>query len=163
MSWAVSASSVASLDRDRALRHRRQHDLGADALADVVGKPKPVEPRASEKRRVGLPVGKLLESRFHIAAQRHDFEVRAAVQNLRLPPQRRRADDGAFRRFAQGRILEADEGVARVFPLQGGADRETARQHRRHILGGMYGEVDGALQQGLLDLLGKEPLAAFLS
>ena len=59
-------------------------------------------------------------------------------------------------------VLEADEGIARVLPLQRGAERQPGRQNSRHVLHGMHGEVDRAGEQRLLDLLGKETLAALL-
>ena len=56
----------------------------------------------------------------------------------------------------------ADEGVARILARQEGGELEPVRQHRRHVLGGMHGDVDAAGEQRLLDLLGEQALAAGL-
>src|SRR5262249_40072314 len=54
------------------------------------------------------------------------------------------------------------EGMARSAARQHGADYQPLRQEGRHILGRMHRDIDGAGQQGLLDLLGEEALAAGL-
>src|SRR5690606_75705 len=56
----------------------------------------------------------------------------------------------------------ADKCIAGVFALKKNGKMKTIRQNRRHIFGGMDGEIDSAVCQRLFDLLGKKPLAADL-
>ena len=79
---------------------------------------------------------------------------------LRLPPQRGGTDDGALRQRVDRRPFRADEGVAHVLARQDRRDRQAVGQRRRHVLHGMHGEIDRAVEQRLLDLLGEQPLAA---
>jgi hypothetical protein len=55
-----------------------------------------------------------------------------------------------------------EEGVARILARQQAADDQARRQQGGHVLHGMDGEIDAALHQRLLDLLGEEALAADL-
>jgi hypothetical protein len=84
------------------------------------------------------------------------------VHGLGLATQAGGAEHGALRQVLQALGLVAEEGVAGVFALRDGGDAEAVGQHRRHVLQGMDGAVDAALQQGLLDLLGEHALAADL-
>ena len=68
------------------------------------------------------------------------------------------------RRAAAGQVarLAADESVAGVLARQECREHKTGRQERRHVLRGMHREIDAAVDQRLLDLLGEQPLAAGL-
>ena len=56
--------------------------------------------------------------------------------------------------------MVADEGVAGVFALGHGGDGEARRLFGGDVLHRVDGDVDAAVQQGLLDLLGEQGLAA---
>jgi hypothetical protein len=59
-------------------------------------------------------------------------------------------------------IGAADEGVAGILAFRDGGDGQAGGLFGRHVLHGMDGDVDAAVQQGLLDLLGEQGLAADL-
>jgi len=56
--------------------------------------------------------------------------------------------------------MVADEGVAGVFALWHGGDGQTGRLFGGDVLHRVDGDVDAAVQQGFLDLLGEQGLAA---
>jgi hypothetical protein len=56
--------------------------------------------------------------------------------------------------------LQADEDVARVLALEASGQREPRLREGRHVLGRMHRKVDAGAEQRLLDLLGKQALAA---
>jgi len=66
----------------------------------------------------------LAESRLDVAAEVHALERGVLRQDLRLPSQRRRADDAAVLQALYARRRRRDEHVARVLALQhAGEDR----------------------------------------
>ena len=97
------------------------------------------------------------------------FFRRASAKEKTSKPQKRkqkekkltRADDRPGRQLRQRRHPgRADQRVAHVLP------RQVARQHGalgevgRHVLHRVHGDVDAAVEQRVVDLLGEEPLAA---
>ena len=99
---------------------------------------------------------------MHIAAKRNDAQVRAAGEDLGSAPQRGRAHDGARRQLVDALRRAGDQDVARVGARQQCRDDEPAGEGRRHVLHRVDREIDGAGQQGLLDLLDEQALAADL-
>ena len=57
-------------------------------------------------------------------------------------------------------MVHADEGVAVVLALRDGGEDQTRRHVGWHVLQGVDGEVDAPIDQGLLDFLGEQGLAA---
>ena len=104
----------------------------------------------------------LAQPRLDVAAQRHDAQVGARALGDRLPAQRGGAERRALRQLGERARLAADEHVARVFALEAGRQHQPGRQHGRHVLGRMHGEIDAAVEQRFLDLLGEQALAADL-
>jgi uroporphyrinogen decarboxylase len=150
----------ADLDADRSLRHGWQHVVDRHGLRDAARKAKACEPGAGEQRGVDCALLQFTQARVDVAAQRHDLQVGPQSFHLRLPPQRRGANDGSGGQLGEARGLGADEGVAHVRAWQIAGDRQTRWQDRRHILHRMHGKVDLARQQRLFDFLGEEALAA---
>ncbi len=151
---------LARLDGDDALPDRRNEFVGVERLGRGVGEAEPLEAGEREQRRIDLAGIELAQPRLHIAAERYDAEVGPQPLHQRLPPQRGGADHRARGQFPKRLRLAADEDVAGIFARQHRRDDETIRQYRRHVLGGMHGDVDLAGRQRLLDLLGEEPFAA---
>ena len=60
-------------------------------------------------------------------------------------------------------VVGADERVARVVALEVGTHCETGRVGRGHVLRGVYGDVDPACEQRLLDLLHEDAALADLA
>jgi uroporphyrinogen decarboxylase len=115
---------------------------------------------ASQDRRLNRAVGALRQPRVDIAAQGDDPQVRTAMQQQRLATQRRGADDGALRQLVDAREVARDQYVACVFARQERRDGQPGRLRRRHVLHAVDGGVDATLQQGFLDLLNEQSLAA---
>ena len=128
------------------------------------GETEPVQPGAGEKRRVGHALLELAQPRLDVAAEPHDLEIRAPVQ--RSAPAAAATTSRRSRRAGSSSkrgVLHADERVARVLARQ---RRRRWRGHRGSTVCMSFMEctasVDLAGEQRLLDLLGKETLAAGL-
>jgi len=50
----------------------------------------------------------------------------------------------------------------RVFTRQHAGDRQARRQHRRHVLTAVHGEIDLTSKQGVFDFLHEQTLSADL-
>ena len=153
---------TAAFDRERPLGDRRQHLFGRQ---DRPRRPFPSEPdetAPSEQRRIDLTGGELFDPPIDIAPERHDPEVGPAPQQLRLAAQRRGADDGLLRQCRDCRRFRRQKSLARIVARQYASDLEPRRQPGFEILQGMHRQIDAAVEQRLLDLFGKKPLAADL-
>ena len=95
-----------------------------------------------------------------VAAQRTHVEIGPLAPDLRLAPQRRRAQACAARKFRLTTCPQADQRVARIFAFEIGGDRQSVRQYRRHILRRMNREVDLTGSKRNLDFLGEKAFAA---
>ena len=88
-------------------------------------RPSRFRPAHARKVRVRHALGELAQPRLDVAAERHDLEVGAPVQHLRLPPQRRGADDRARRAARRAmpylRLMKASRTSSRC---SSGAERE---------------------------------------
>ncbi len=158
----VSRIVGADLDADGALADRRQEFVDVEHGGRRAKEPEALEPGDRKHGRVEGAAVELAQAGLDIAAQRRDGKVGPQMLEQRLPPRRRRADDGAVWQFAQSLGGAADESIARIFARQEGREHEPRRQHARHVFRRMHGEIDGAGQQRLLDLLGEKALAAGL-
>src|SRR6185503_2128185 len=87
---------AAALDRQRALPRRRQAVVGIEQRANARAEPEPLETRSREDDRGITAFVELAQPRVHVTAQCLDGKRRMTLAQLRLAPQARRADDGAF-------------------------------------------------------------------
>jgi hypothetical protein len=117
-----------------------------------------LQPRKRQNGAVDLALRHLAQPCVDIAPEHDDRDVRSHPLDQRLPAQRRGADDGTPRQFLDCRGRASDEGVARVLTWQEGRQFQSIRQRGWHILRGMHGEIDPAVEERFLDLLGKSPL-----
>ncbi len=115
-----------------------------------------------QQRAVEFPALHLAEPGVHIAAQQRHVQIRPQPAQLRLAPERGRADAGAARQVRQRAARTEDQRVPHIRTRQVSGKVQAIRQDGGDILGGMHGKVDAPFQQGLLDLLGEQPLAAGL-
>ena len=94
------------------------------------GKPQPVEAGAGEERGIGHALVELAQPRLDVAAERHDLQVGALPQNLRLPSRRRGADDRARgqarRASAYFTLMKASRGSSRSSMARDGRGRRAA-------------------------------------
>ena len=68
----------------------------------MLRKAEPAQARHGEQRRIDLAAFELFEPRADIAAQQRDAEIGPHPTQLRLPAQRRGADERAERQVAPG-------------------------------------------------------------
>ena len=152
----------APLDPDRTLCNGGQHVIGRNGATCHMGHAQTVQTGLCQKCGRGHTIRQLLETRLHIAAEFHDFQMREGIQQLRPAAQGGRADPRALGQVLErGRILR-DEGIAHILARQVGVQQQACRLQNRHVLHRMHRNVDGAIQQRLFDFAGEQPLAADL-
>ena len=149
-------------ERDRALAGGRQKLRRVEHRRRRVGEAEALQPGEREQRRIDRAGVELGETRLHVAAQKGDREVRPQPLDERGAAQRGGADDRARRQVARMGGAPADPHVAHVLARQIAGERDRVRQHRRQILGRMDGEIDRAVDQRGVELLGEQALAAGL-
>ena len=121
----------------------------------------PLQPGQASRLAAHSPAASLRSRVLHVAADHGDPQVGPGVQHLRLAPDRGGADDGAGRQAAKDRPDPArrspaeDEHVPRILPRQRAGEHDSGRQLGFQVLQAMHGEVDAAVQQRLVDLLGE--------
>jgi hypothetical protein len=132
-----------------------------------------LRPASASRVAAALPIPRAAleprDARVDIAAPVDDAQVGSQRQQLRLAPQRRGADHRALlqigdraRSRSGTRTGGRDEHVARVLALGHAVDRQPVGEPRLHVLERVDGDVDLAVAQRLLDLLGEQALAAGL-
>ncbi len=126
----------------------------------MAGKAEPRQPRQSQESGINAAVVQFLETRCDTAAQGDDFQVGTQMQGLGLAAQAGGADHRARRQVFQGFSLVRNESVARVFPGRHRRQHNSVRQPRRHILHRMHRRIDAPVQQGFVQFLGEQALAA---
>ena len=145
-----------------ALARRGQEGVQRQLLADVFGHPQPGHAGNRQQNGVEIPLGGAAQPGVDIAPQHLDLQVGAQGQGLGLTAQAGGAQPGAEGQGVETVEVAADEGVARVLAFRDGGDAQALGLFGRHVLHRMDGDVDPAVQQGFLDLLGEQGLAAQL-
>lgn len=157
--WGVDAGG-AGLQRQGALTRRGQEVVQRQFLADVVAHAQPRHARYGQQDGVELAIGGAPQPGVDISAQHLDLKVGSQGQGLSLTAQTGGAQTCAQRQVGETGEVAADEGVAGVLALGNGGDAQALGLFGGHILHRVDGDVDPAGQQGLLDLLGEQGLAA---
>ena len=133
---------VARFDADGALPDCRQKFIHAHDLGGV-----PDQPKSLQARQVRVRSHQFRRRQACAAASLH---CRAAASCADLAARAWRSPAGAAmrcqaraaRQFAEGARLMADEDIAWVLALKAGRQRQSVRQNRWHVFGGMYGKID---------------------
>ena len=118
-------------------------------------------PAAASRVASTSPLFDLLQPRFDIAAERHDLEVGPQPQQLRRAPRRRGADHARLASACRS-TRRRSAGRAR---RRAGAPRRCGSRSGRiafDILHRMDAEIDFAVEQRAVELLGPQRLAADL-
>ncbi len=145
---------------DRALRRCRHEQLWIEHGGGAVAFAQAIEARHRQHGGISDAAEQLLEPCADIAAEGHDFEVRALAQHLRLAPNGGGAELRPLRQMVEALHRDRDEGVAHILALEEGREPQSVRQARGDILAGMNAHIDAALQHRLVDFLGEQTLAA---
>ena len=124
------------------------------------GEAKPLEPGKGKQGCVYYALIELLKARLDIAAEVDGLKVRAQALHLSLAAERRASHHCARRQRGERLTLGADEGIAHIAARQHGGDGSAWRKLRGQVLHGVHGDIDPLIEQGLVDLLGEQPLAA---
>ena len=127
-----------------------------------MGEAEPLEAGHRQQRRVDRAALGLGEPRLDVAAQQLDAKVGAQPERLRPAAQRGGAEPRAAGQRGDRVGERRDERVARVLARQEAGQRHAVGQGGRQVLGRMDGEVDAAVEQGGIDFLGEQTLAASL-
>jgi hypothetical protein len=153
----------AMLDRECPLPDRGQTARGVEHLGRHVGQAQTDQARPSEDDGVDGALAALSETRIDVAAKGHDLEVGPLFEQLHPATQRRRADAAARRKLGERLTALRDQDVARVFACGNAADDEPGRELGWNVFHRVHGDVRAPREQGLLDLLDEQALAADLS
>ncbi len=145
---------------DRALADGGEKRLDVERGAGAMGEAEPLQAGHRQQRRVDRAALGLAEPRLDVAAQQLDPQVGTQPERLRLAAQRGRAEPRAGGRPAIESARAEIERVARVLARQEAGHRHAVGQGGRQVLGRMDGEVDAAVEQGGIDFLGEQTLAA---
>ena len=115
---------------------------------------------------VVLSVAQFLDAGGHVASQRFDAEVGLPEFELVLPPHGRSAHHAApLNVKGRGEVHGFGAHQHHVFdgPARGhGGDHEPGWRGRFEVFVAVHGEVDVAVEEGLFDFFGEEPLALHL-
>ena len=120
-------------------------------MPDLLFEVETVEAAGREDDRIQPALAAFAQTRFDVAAHGLDRERRFECEQLGLPPDRRRPHP-----HARTQLAGAAERVARILSLQIRADRKAFGIRGGHVLRGVHGNVDAAVEQRLLQLLDED-------
>jgi hypothetical protein len=152
----------------------REHRGNARALL------KPNETGGCENQRVVVPSVELAQARAEVAADWNEAGVWEQTGELRRPSHAARTDtwlvseqrhEFFYRHPLRGRVRlqpdlpnasRQDHRVASILACQHSGDPKSLGKNHRHVLAAVDREIDFAFDQGILDFLDEETLAANL-
>jgi len=107
-----------------------------------------------------VPLAQPADARVDVATEIVHVQVRTHRFHLRGTAQAGGAHAGARGQGLEPLARVREQRVARIGPLQVGAERQAAGQRGGHVLEAVHGQVDLAGQHRLFDLLQEGALAA---
>ena len=113
---------------------------------------KTVETRPGEHESVGLTLAHLADASVDVAPDLHGLQVRAPMQELGAAPEAGGSDYGILGEAIRVIARVGDESISRIVALGDRREDYTLRDLRRHILRGVYGQVDIAGQERFVEL-----------
>jgi len=155
------------LQRERALSGGGEHFVEAEhGHFGFIKQSGAAEAGGGEDDGVELAIAEFAKAGVDVAADGIDHEIGAVMEKLGATARRAGADFGAGREVGDGLGFEGDQHIPWIFALGDGAEGEIGlideRLGDRDVLEGVDGEVDGAFEQGALELLGEDAFAAEL-
>ena len=121
--------------------------------------PETAQPSGGEDHRVPGSARELSHARVHVAANRLDDEVGPECEREGPPARAGRADHRSRPQTLEVHRRPGDEDVTRVLAFGVRREREPRRELGREVLEAVDREVEGALEQRLLDLPHEQALA----
>ena len=152
-SVASNGSSDARLDREGALRGRRNQFVQRERLGVRRAQIQARKPRHRQHDRVVRSVAQFAQPRVHVAADVFVAQIGPERGQKRPAPQRRGADDGAGGERRKRRVAFAAKRVAWIVADRDGDDLHVVRNLRREILTGMDRVIAPSVAQRLFDFL----------
>ena len=154
-------------DAHDALAGRRYHHVGIDHDRGLVLQAQAAHARQCQQARGEIAPLHLVEPAMDVAPDGPDLQVGPGMQELSLAADGAGADHGAVgkagvgvRRIHDVVVLAEDQRVTGIFAGERAGEDDPRGQERLEVLEGMDGEVDPAIHQRLVDLLGEQPFAA---
>mmetsp|Transcript_33342 Transcript_33342/g.79061 ORF Transcript_33342/g.79061 Transcript_33342/m.79061 type:complete len:232 (+) Transcript_33342:333-1028(+) len=147
-------------DADGALGDRGEHLLLREDARDGVRHVEALEARERKEGRVHSALVELPQPSLHVPAEVHDLEVRVLGEDLALPAQRGAPDHCALGELGQRLVLPGHKNIACVLAREVAGQDSALGEVCWHVLHGVHGDVDPAVEQGIVNLLGEEPLAS---
>ena len=151
-----AASSLAALDAQGPLPHGGQEPRRLEPLGDVTLQAQPVQARPGEDHGVELALEGLVEPGLDVAPDGHHVEVGPQVEELGAAAERAGAHPGPLGERAQGPMDRGDQGVGHVLARGHGGQGQALGAQGRQVLEAVHGQVDRAVQERPLDLLGEQ-------
>ena len=150
----------AGFQSECALADGGEHDLRCDPFGNPAREAQTVEAGLCQDDRVVLACIKFREPRIDISADIGEIQVRAVVQKLGLAAKAAGSDSGTPGQLGKGWRLSADKDIADRLALGYCRQHQSGNRLGGKILQAVYGQVDAALKQGVLDFLGEYALTA---
>ena len=157
----------AGRDADDPLASGRQHEVGVEHEICLGPQPQPPQAGEGEEACREIAIADPAEAGLDIAADDLAPQIGAPREQLGLPADRGRADQRAMWQAAEriGGIARAaggaeDDRVARILTRQHAGQDDAGRQLGLQVLQRMHRAIDLPVQQGFVDFLGEQTLAA---
>ncbi len=147
-------------NRQSALPDRRQEQFERQPLGNFRGQTESSNACLGQNNCIEFAGVDFLEPRIDVAADFLDLKIRPEVKQLGLSAVAARADRGFLREVFERAEFRGDQHVATSRTLGNGCKAKLRRLFGGQILQAMHGGVDAAVEQGLLNFLGENALAA---
>ena len=157
-------------DADDSLSGGGHHGVGVERQHRCVVEMEAFDTRQSQQAGRAVAAADLFDAGLDVAADEGDTQVGAGVEQLRLAAEGVGADGGAVgQRGERGRrgsgVVQAGprmRAVAGVLAAEGAGEDDAGGELGLEVLEAVDGEVDAAVEQGLVDFLAEEAFAADL-
>ena len=151
-----------AFDAQGTLAHGGHEGGRLEMVHAVRGKTQTLEPGGGQHDGVVFAFLHLAQAGIHIAAQGKDLQVGTQIEQLGLTAQAAGAHAGPLGQFVQRGVAVGEQAVHADLTLGHAAQDEALGQDHGHVLDAVHGQVGGTVQQGFLDLLDEQALAAHL-
>jgi len=125
-----------------------------------VGQAETLQAGFGQHDRIVMSLGQLSQPRVHVASDVADLQVGTGIQQLGAAANATGADAGTGRQRREAVPVAANQDIAGTLPLGHGGQTQTGDAVGGQVLEAMHRQVDGSIQQSVLQLFGKHTLTA---